>query len=106
MGTNCKGCPKLVNSTQILRHIAQSKKCRSHYSEDEIGELRGISISRKYARRKGSYDPCKRAKRYQNEKDIISEKNEAPEKYHKEKRARYYQSVKEKLQKTIPLKWL
>ena len=61
----CKGCSKIVNLVQILKHLAGSKNCKSSYSEDEILDFKNQSAARGYARKRKLYDPSKRALKHQ-----------------------------------------
>jgi hypothetical protein len=65
MEITCRGCPKSLKSNQILKHISHSKNCESFYSEKELLEFENASKERKYAQKRKSYDPSKRARRYQ-----------------------------------------
>ena len=78
----CRGCPKSLKSHQILKHISHSKKCESFYSEKEKSEFKNASKKRKYAKKRNSYDPSKRARMYQESRkkaakcDLISEEKD------------------------------
>ena len=72
----CKGCPGIFSC--ILKHLAQNKECKNHYSDDEIDKLRKSSrkmtlLDQAY-KQTSEYDKEKRAKRYQEKKKIIAEK--------------------------------
>ena len=78
MDAPCKGCSNCFKS--ILKHISHSKTCKKFYSSDEMSALRDKSTARKYAKRRKSYDPSKRAKMLG---DKLNKKNEEKTTPHK-----------------------
>merc|ERR1712228_629288 len=87
----CKLCKRIFSKSAVLKHLVQITKCRNMYSDEEMQAFRdesrkrrnkNQSMIRKYdtdersERHKKTYDPTKRAKKYQEDKERMAKETE------------------------------
>ena len=70
----CKGCS--FKYKKILKHLFHSEACQKLYSIKEMDDLKQAPILKRYAKRRKSYDPVKRAMQYKEQKQETEKKEE------------------------------
>ena len=70
VSTTCKACNKDFTASTIFKHVTLSVPCKTAYSKEEFQAFRNWRIERKKEKRRKSYDPIKRKRKYQQQKKI------------------------------------